>query len=551
MGKNKSKKFLQYALTGEVNTADLPVHAPKELIDTIQEAYTKVKANNKSVIGELLHWIEKYPDVPQFKNYLCSYYSVNGDHEKANETNNELLKQFPGYLYAKMNQARFCIYNNETDKVPDVLGRSMELCDLYPERKIFHYDEYIHYYQTVAEYYCKINESKKAEAILENLYEVADLFDLETDFEQLENLILLSRLEHIDFNAFNKSRKVIAEREKPTLPQTKTHPVFHYPQIIWLYQYGLEDMPPEKINELLSLEREWLRIDLETVVYDAIKRYDFFKRNEFNNNELDFCLHALYLMKEIKAEESLPVILEILRQPQGLLHFWLSDTLAEHIWQVIYTLGFNQSTKVANFLKEPLNYTFARSEVSEALKQIMLHHPERKKEIVDLYKDVINFFISNKTDQTIVDDMLIELMVDDIVDLNLKELLPEMKMLSDEKLIDEYLTERLQEMEVELDEIPEGEQDEDFKRELQNYFELATEIASWKERDEHDDEENEEDTDYYYDDWEEVKEAEEDKTQYFYSGDTPFVRAAPKVGRNEPCPCGSGKKYKNCHGAND
>ncbi|MYA29588.1 MAG: hypothetical protein F4Z24_10065, partial [Nitrospira sp. SB0666_bin_27] len=22
-----------------------------------------------------------------------------------------------------------------------------------------------------------------------------------------------------------------------------------------------------------------------------------------------------------------------------------------------------------------------------------------------------------------------------------------------------------------------------------------------------------------------------------------------KVGRNEPCPCGSGKKYKKCHGA--
>jgi uncharacterized protein YchJ len=26
----------------------------------------------------------------------------------------------------------------------------------------------------------------------------------------------------------------------------------------------------------------------------------------------------------------------------------------------------------------------------------------------------------------------------------------------------------------------------------------------------------------------------------------PFVRAHPKVGRNEPCPCGSGKKYKKC-----
>ena len=26
------------------------------------------------------------------------------------------------------------------------------------------------------------------------------------------------------------------------------------------------------------------------------------------------------------------------------------------------------------------------------------------------------------------------------------------------------------------------------------------------------------------------------------------VVAAPKIGRNDPCPCGSGKKYKQCHG---
>ena len=29
----------------------------------------------------------------------------------------------------------------------------------------------------------------------------------------------------------------------------------------------------------------------------------------------------------------------------------------------------------------------------------------------------------------------------------------------------------------------------------------------------------------------------------------PMTRAQPKVGRNDPCPCGSGKKYKQCHGA--
>ena len=28
-----------------------------------------------------------------------------------------------------------------------------------------------------------------------------------------------------------------------------------------------------------------------------------------------------------------------------------------------------------------------------------------------------------------------------------------------------------------------------------------------------------------------------------------FIRSEKKIGRNDPCPCGSGKKYKNCHGA--
>jgi len=26
------------------------------------------------------------------------------------------------------------------------------------------------------------------------------------------------------------------------------------------------------------------------------------------------------------------------------------------------------------------------------------------------------------------------------------------------------------------------------------------------------------------------------------------VRSSQKIGRNDPCPCGSGKKYKQCHG---
>jgi uncharacterized protein len=43
-----------------------------------------------------------------------------------------------------------------------------------------------------------------------------------------------------------------------------------------------------------------------------------------------------------------------------------------------------------------------------------------------------------------------------------------------------------------------------------------------------------------------------DIREYWEAVRTPLQtvrRAAPKIGRNDPCPCGSGKKYKKCHGA--
>ena len=43
----------------------------------------------------------------------------------------------------------------------------------------------------------------------------------------------------------------------------------------------------------------------------------------------------------------------------------------------------------------------------------------------------------------------------------------------------------------------------------------------------------------------------QDGLWYFHSGKgvpRTIVRDEPKVGRNEPCPCGSNKKYKKCHG---
>ncbi|MEM7375693.1 MAG: SEC-C metal-binding domain-containing protein, partial [Bacteroidota bacterium] len=45
------------------------------------------------------------------------------------------------------------------------------------------------------------------------------------------------------------------------------------------------------------------------------------------------------------------------------------------------------------------------------------------------------------------------------------------------------------------------------------------------------------------------RQAEQSQGQFQENqGDTTAAETVPKVGRNAPCPCGSGKKYKHCHG---
>lgn len=53
---------------------------------------------------------------------------------------------------------------------------------------------------------------------------------------------------------------------------------------------------------------------------------------------------------------------------------------------------------------------------------------------------------------------------------------------------------------------------------------------------------------YHHDNYAEVSEEESNRSNIQAEKNQPFVRDNEKIGRNQPCPCGSGKKYKQCHG---
>ena len=53
---------------------------------------------------------------------------------------------------------------------------------------------------------------------------------------------------------------------------------------------------------------------------------------------------------------------------------------------------------------------------------------------------------------------------------------------------------------------------------------------------------------YQHADFDEALATSDDEPAATVAQAQPYAREYPKVGRNEPCPCGSGKKYKQCHG---
>lgn len=83
------------------------------------------------------------------------------------------------------------------------------------------------------------------------------------------------------------------------------------------------------------------------------------------------------------------MILEIFKKDEDFLEFWFSDSLNEEIWEVIYKCSQNSLGLIEAFLKDQSVWVHSLTAVSEGLKQIALHHPEKREAIIGIYKRVI------------------------------------------------------------------------------------------------------------------------------------------------------------------
>lgn len=507
-----------------------------KVLDKAQQDAHRIKGDAKQ---RLERYIRQYPHLPQLKNYLAVYYFRHNEKDKIAALNQEALAQHPDYLFARVGVAIDLYQEGRWTEMLPLLGEKLELNALYPERTVFHVSEVITYYGAVALYLNAAGKSGKAWELLEHLEPVAPGHH---NLKMVENAIMQYNLEHglERMSKWEETSRTVEGSLCPT-QETTEPPQFENEQVKTLYQYNMT-LPPEVLQQLLALPQESLIADLRKILVDGRARFGFFF-DEADERETTFPAHALFLLAELGRTDTLPDIFELLRNGNELNDFYFGDMSTELLWQVFYKLGLPDTTPLFRFLKEPNVGTYSKIPVIQALEQLYYHQPQLQVTVVEGLLDVARHFLDHRDNETFVDTVVIADIAGLLWQLGGEAQKETIKALYDHGLVYTGAYGTYEEL-LDWEASPELE-----RREVHSIYELYDHVVStWAG---YQDDYNEED-DSFDDPLEDMEEADweivSQERNAYDAAHTPFVRSELKVGRNAPCPCGSGKKYKKCCG---
>ncbi|WP_199223361.1 SEC-C metal-binding domain-containing protein [Brumimicrobium oceani] len=534
-----------YYVTDEPSFMEKEHAMTEELAEVLGKLHMDVVKKKSGTVDRLLKLIKKHPRNPQLKNLLTSYYFLTDQQEKAYDFNRKTVEAHPDYFFGRLNLvSEYVNNNNDFEKAPELLGYDFDLAELYPDRDTFHVSEAMGMAKYAVMYFAYKNDFQIAQVFIEQM---KDIDEDDFEVENAEEILSQAVLEHLanemhyedDFEDDSDFYRVQVPKQKPT---TKTDaPVFNHEEIKLLYDYDLE-IPFEEIQLILDLPRESLIEDLAKMLNDGIERFSYFENDENEEEKSFFVIHAINLLAELGAEDKLVDILNVLKQSNEFLDFYFGMYIDGPFWQNIYKLGKDKLDDLQSFLKEPGVSTTSKILISLTLKRIGEIDASRRAEVIQSYSSVLNYFIKADREANVLDSDAIAFVIADIMDLRAKELLPAIVELYNLEYVALWIAGEIDDVKVKLN----SDEKESYQGRI---FALVEIYESYV--DDSFDYIDEDDFDYNINeekllkDWGELDDTEIQDIQNSRINDEPFI-ADKKVGRNEPCPCGSGKKYKKC-----
>ena len=170
---NLNLRLSTYNVTEEPIEDKYTRRIPKKIVDQLQDIQDKINDKPQQMISQLIDYIDKYPNVPLFYNYLSAAYAKIGDYKNAESTVLKNLKKYPDYLFAKLNYANLCLRKGKHEKIPEIFGHKLDLKLMYPGRSTFHISEFAGFTLIMCKYYNEVGERKSAELLFKSLKQIA------------------------------------------------------------------------------------------------------------------------------------------------------------------------------------------------------------------------------------------------------------------------------------------------------------------------------------------------------------------------------------------
>ena len=322
-----------------------------------------------------------------------------------------------------------------------------------------------------------------------------------------------------------------------------TRPTFLHPVFEQLYtrDYFIDDAV---LREILALEPaatvpELLKITTTTL--------DDFLADELEGAEWAetyYFHHALHLLHNLQAPEALDVYRRLLRLDSSSTEFWFGDDLFEEVPALLARAAQTRLPELLAMLEDGEILLQHRLVASDAISRLAREQPELRPSISAFLQSYLRHIIAHAdqaaqlfpTDTDVygygMEDYLGGLLAD-MQDAGLQELEPEMRELHRLGLIDEGIAggadainfNKLRPLLPSPDIFARYQQLRDAP---DNYSPFHPDAAAIAKR----------------------RAEQEAKYAQLRRASLPQQprQALPKIGRNDPCPCGSGKKYKKCHG---
>jgi len=520
-----SKIETTYRISTDPNFLDAQNCITPELSIKLEKFHKMALGGNRSSVKKILDAIEQYPDNPQLKNYLSVLYANLNETKKMYDTNRWIIAEHPDYLFGKINLANEYFLEKEYDKIKDVLGPEMELKALYPKRDTFHLNEVVSFYKFTVLYFIAIDDLEQAQIRCDMIQELAPDSD-DARFVMTQVLVANMSASQKRFEEEEKT-KIKVETKAQNVKVVSAAPKFTHSEIEWLYCNGLY-IEAEKLNTILALPRETLIADLELVLQDSIDRYGYFNKlvneNDWDEEKMNFIVHAIYILGELKATDSIEHVFKVLSQSDEYFDLYLGDFLTSMLWEPIYKMAANNLEACKQFMFKPGIDTFARTTMPDMVEQFALHHPEKRNIALNWFKEVIQFFLNSKIEDNVIDSDVIALLICNVIDIKGSELLPEIEMLFERNMVSMGICGDWEEVCKAFKRPDKYNKRKEILPIAERYIEITSTWACYNE--------------------------EEGNSEFDYNDifEPPVIpiRAEPKVGRNDPCNCGSGKKYKKC-----